>query len=164
MSADRNALISAQISEGTMDKVLAWHFLNDDGRMQFGRRSAVEVGKVYHLAKNQRPKLCARGFHGSVRAFDALQYAPGARICRVNIWGDVQTGDDKLVGRHREVLWMADATETLHEFSAWAAEWILDTLEAKGYQIDARSRAAIEAKRRWLRKEISDAELAAECE
>lgn len=136
-----------------------WHFLADDGRMGFGRRVTVEVGKTYRLRST--PVLCERGYHAAERAIDALQYAPGALVCRVTLGGLIAVGDDKVCAQQRTVHWMTDATRTLHEFAAWAAEWILDRLEAKGHAIDPRSRAAILAKRRWLAGEIADDELAA---
>ena len=138
---------------------LYFHFLNDDGRLAYGKRAKVVVGKT--LTLKSRPVLCERGFHAAERAIDALSYAPGALICRVTLGGEIVVGSDKVAAQQRTVLWMADATRTLHEFSAWAADWILDKLEAKGEKIDPRSRAAPEAKRRWLRGEITDQELAA---
>ena len=141
------------------EPVLAWHFLADDGRLRFGDRPVVTAGST--LAATGRLSLCNNGMHASLRAFDALQYAPGSVVCRVELSGQIVHGDDKLCARKRHVLWMADATQELHAFSADAAEWILDRLAAKDYKIDLRSRAAVEAKRRWLRGEITDKELAA---
>ncbi len=143
------------------DGVLAWHFLPDDGKLRYRPYTTVKVGETLSLPGGQKPQMCKRGFHASERLIDALVYAPGSLVCRVRVEGDIDTQPDKLVGRSRTVLWMADATTALHEFGAWAAEWILDRLEAKGYKIDPRSRAAIEAKRAWLRHEITDAQLAA---
>jgi hypothetical protein len=88
---------------------------------------------------------------------DALRYAPGAICCRVEIWGDIERGEDKLVGRYRKVLWMVDATQILHEFGCRCAEHVLRRY-GNG---DERSWAAIAAKRAWLREEITDGELAA---
>jgi hypothetical protein len=141
------------------EKILAWHFLTDERRMSRGPRTLVEAGKTYRATGPL--ELCKNGMHASRRAIDALSYASGSVVCRVEMGGEVIHDTDKLVARSRKVLWMADATTTLHEFSAWTAEWILDKLEAKGYKIDPRSRAAITAKRRWLAGEISDEELAA---
>ena len=49
---------------------------------------------------------------------------------------------------------------TLHEFSCRCAEYALSFVASPG----PRSIAAIEAKRKWLRGEITDAELAAACD
>jgi hypothetical protein len=141
------------------DVTLAWHFLPDDGRMRHGKRMAIKAGTTYRV----KPPLsmCEHGLHASIRPLDALSYAPGSLICRVELGGEILTQTDKVCAQTRKVLWMADATNVLHEFSAWSAEWILDNLEGKGYKIDPRSRAAITAKRAWLRGEISNAQLAA---
>ena len=88
---------------------------------------------------------------------DALAYAPGPIACRVECWGEVIEQDDKLVSRHRKVLWWVDATHVLHEFACRCAE---DAL-ALTTNPDPRSVAAITAKRRWLRGQISEEELAA---
>jgi len=49
----------------------------------------------------------------------------------------------------------------LHEFACRYAEHILLKEHAAGREPDARSRGAIAAKRRWLRGELTDSELAA---
>jgi hypothetical protein len=138
---------------------LWWHFLSDDGRMAYGKRGLVAVGTTYRIRST--PVLCGRGFHAAARPLDALNYAPGALVCRVRLGGLIVVGDDKVAAQERTVVWMADATRTLHEFACWAAEWILDRREAAGGTIDPRSRAAVVAKRRWLAGEITDQELAA---
>jgi hypothetical protein len=136
-------------------KLWAWHFLPEDSRLRWGSHEQVKVGKVYSLPPHEMPELCKRGMHGSVRPLDALQYAPGPIICRVRLWGDVQQGDDKIVARHREVVAMADATRTLHEFALWCAEQALALIPNP----DPRSRNALAVKRAWLDGEATDAEL-----
>jgi len=133
-----------------MTEDLFWHFLPDDGRLQFGSREKVVVGKTLKMAK--KPKMCVCGYHVSVRAIDALRYAPGALVCRVTIGGDWAKCEDKLVAQERTVIWMADATETLHQFACTVAKEALDKYapdNAAGY-------TAIEAKRRWLCGEATD--------
>jgi hypothetical protein len=141
------------------ESVEGWHFVEDSGRLRFGRRLIVKPGKIYRLPKKDKPILCESGFHASERAIDALGYAPGAIITRVILRGDIQRDKDKMVAREREVLWMADATTTQHEFSAYAADWLFDLLESKGYKIPKEFRACPEAKRAWLRGDITSAQL-----
>src|SRR5690348_17664338 len=121
--------------------VLAWHWVTEDRRLRDGR--PVEVGRLYRLSPDLRPVLCNLGFHASLRAFDALAYAPGPVICRVRLTGEVLYGEDKCVASRRRVLWMADATRVLHEFMCDAATASMDRLEALGEAIDPRNRAAI---------------------
>ena len=135
--------------------MLAWHFLAEDKRLGYNDGRLVEVGQT--LECEGEPVLCSNGMHGSARLIDALRYASGPIVCRVEIDGDVIEGKYKLCGRRRTVLWMLDATRLLHEFACWCAEDALALVE----QPDARSVAAIEAKRRWLNGEITDEELAA---
>ena len=134
--------------------MLAWHFLSEDKRLGYGDGRLVEVGET--LECEGELALCDNGMHGSVRLIDALHYASGPIVCRVEIEGDVIEGDDKLCGRRRTVLWMLDATRILHEFACACAEDALALVE----QPDERSVEAIEAKRKWLNGEVTDEELA----
>jgi len=133
--------------------MLAWHFLAEDKRLGYGDGRLVEAGQT--LECEGKPVLCDNGMHGSVRLIDALRYANGPIVCRVEIEGDVIEGKNKLCGRRRTVLWMLDATDILHEFACQCAEDAL-ALVARP---DARSVAAIVAKRAWLDGKITDEEL-----
>jgi len=105
-----------------MSRILAWHFLPSDGNLRYGkwRNPLVRPGVVY--VHRGPVELCKRGLHASVRAIDALTYAPGPVVCRVECWDRVQHDADKLVCGRRKVLWIADATRVLHEFALWCAE------------------------------------------
>jgi hypothetical protein len=143
-------------------KVLAWHFIGASRKLQYDADSlVVEPGYIYSIAKDETPVPCECGMHGSRRAIDALQFAPGPVVCRVRIWGDVREEKDKLVGRHREVLWMADATEALHRMSVWAVRNtpLPDGRKAWDLLTDERSRRAIEVKELWIDGKATDAEL-----
>ena len=135
--------------------MLAWHFLSDDKRLGYDDGRLVEVDVP--LECEGEPVLCNNGMHGSVRLIDALKYASGPIVCRVEIEGDVIEGENKLCGHRRTVLWMLDATQILHEFACQCAEDALALVA----EPDPRSVAAIAAKRQWLRGEIADEELAA---
>lgn len=137
---------------------LAWHFLKERGQLRGGSPAADPAG-VERFEGELR--LCKAGLHASISALDALVFAPGAIIRRVECLGDVVSEPDKLVCSERRVLWTADATETLHEFACWCAERALDRQEAAGCRVDPRSRNAIAVKRAWLRGEATDATLAA---
>ena len=133
--------------------MLAWHFLSEDKRLGYDDGRVVEVGVPLECEGDLA--LCKNGMHGSVRLIDALSYASGPIVCRVEIEGDVIEGDDKLCGRRRAVLWMLDATCILHEFACQCAEDALALVA----EPDPRGVAAIDAKRAWLRGEITDEEL-----
>lgn len=98
-------------------KIKAWHFStgrlgNGDGRKIVKKRTLKVIGT---------PLICARGLHASVRASHALSYAPGSMVSRVLVSGLVMKGFDKIVGTERHCLWIADASETLMDFSRWCA-------------------------------------------
>ena len=139
------------------ERWIGWHFLPDDGKTAHRNRSKVEVGKTYSCRGPL--ELCENGMHGSKRALDSLKYAPGAIVCRVELLGERLDGDDKACARSRKVLAMADATNVLQEFACWCVEQALLREREAGCEPDARSWAAIEAKRKWLRHEITDDEL-----
>ena len=90
----------------------AWHFVRGNRRLGFGHGETVAAGYVY--AVKGQIALCRWGLHASVKPLDALQYAPGPIVCRVEMGGEIIRGADKIVAQTREVLWMADATNALH--------------------------------------------------
>lgn len=140
--------------------VEAWHFLRDDRRLRWAADGSepgevVETGKT--LICTQPLALCRAGFHASERAVDALGYAPGACVCRVVLSGELLRDTDKIVASERTVLWMADATRTLHEFALWCAESALRRADVQ----DERSWRALKVKKRWIDNDASDEELAA---
>lgn len=109
--------------------VEAWHFLPSDRRLCWGTKELVEAGKSYVQAwpyqELDKPTLCEAGMHASRKPLNALSYAAGSVVCRVLICGRICEDDDKLVGDERRVLWMADAEQTLREFSRWCARSVL---------------------------------------
>jgi len=136
----------------------AWHFLRGDGRLQWrcGRTWVPRVGQTLKVNPDELC-MCNYGLHASKRIIDALGYAPGALICRVDLGGRIIKGDDKVVASERTIIQMADATNVLHEMACWSAERALKNI--KNPHPD--SLAAIQAKRKWLRGEITDVELSA---
>lgn len=100
-----------------------WHFLPSDGRMKsYGPDTpyggtVVEPGVTYSISGE--PRLCEYGFHGSEKAYDALQYAPGPILCRVKMSGIIHEEFDKMVAQERTVIWMADATEVIKYSIDW---------------------------------------------
>ena len=98
--------------------VRAWHFLPADRRCRYDGR-AVVAGEW--LAASGELALCQNGMHASRRALDALQYAPGPIVCRVELRGDVIEGTDKLVARERRVVWVGNATPQLRKFARLCA-------------------------------------------
>ena len=138
-------------------RVRAWHFLRDDGRLGYDDGRKAVVGET--LSCDGKPDLCEHGMHGSARLIDALRYAPGPVLCRVEISGHVIEDDEKLVGRHRKCLWLRNVERELHLFACDVANEALQARIDAGENTDPRSHALIQAKRDWLDGKITDAEL-----
>ena len=132
----------------------AWHFIARDKRLGYGDGMLVVPGET--LVWEHELDLCHSGLHASVRALDALTYAIGRPfICRVRMGGVIVRGVDKLVASERTCLWMLDAAPVLHEFACWCAESVLHLARGDRPVL----RAAIDAKRGWLRGEVSNPDL-----
>ena len=96
-----------------------WHFIRENKRLGYGDDNTVAAGYVYEV---EPPiELCAWGLHASERAIDVLEYAPGPIVCRVELSGEIIRDYDKAVATRREVLWMADASDTLRYFARLCA-------------------------------------------
>src|SRR5262249_11774337 len=100
-------------------EILAWHFLPDNGRLRYGARELVEVGKPSSATGTLG--MCTNGMHASKKALHALEYAPGSIVCRVALSGQLLSDTDKICARRRRVLAMGDASTLLHEFACWCA-------------------------------------------
>ena len=141
------------------ETILAWHFRRLDGTTEH-LQTPETVGQTYRFDRTIIPSV--QGLHGSVRAIDALKYASGSLVCRTLHGGTIVPHDgDKIASSARKLLVQTDATNLLHEFACWCAERALQQEREAGREPDARSWAAIEAKRQWLRGDITDSELVA---
>jgi hypothetical protein len=137
------------------DAILAWHWLPDNGKLAHAPHTLVKAGQT---VKVKTPVvICENGLHASVKALDALKYAPGAKIERVLCWGEVIQQEDKLAAQYRKCLWVADATRTLHELAIWNAKNALELAKVD----DERCWNALKVKEQWLDGNATDAELAA---
>ena len=94
-----------------------WHFLRKDRQLRYGDNRIVEAGETYSVPDDRPLELCEYGLHASRRLTDALGYAPGSIICRVQLIGKRIDGDDKSVAYRRRVDWMFDATDVLCQFA-----------------------------------------------
>lgn len=76
---------------------------------------------------------CQSGLHCSEHPMDALEYAPGPMLHRVELRGGLQPhGDpvDKWVGRERRIVASIDATELLRALARWCAAQVADLWDA----------------------------------
>lgn len=93
----------------------AWYFSTEDLKLRHGDGRLIKVGATHKV--DCEPALCEYGLHASKRPIDALQYAPGPIIWRVELGGKIVKGDDKLCATSRKYLWGFDTTTMLREFA-----------------------------------------------
>jgi hypothetical protein len=137
--------------------MLGWHFLAQDRKLAYRDGRTVEAGQTYTVPNDKLLLLCQYGLHACKKVLDALQYAKGPIVCRVELIGKIEHDTDKSVAYKRRVLAMLDATNILHEFACLCAEDALKLVKNP----DPRSIAAIKAKRDWVAGKITDKELVA---
>ena len=129
----------------------AWHFvgntLRDGSPVPADGETVTYEGDIV---------LCESGLHASKRIVDALQYAPGSTICRVEVTGAQSQGHtDKIAGAARTILWRVDGERVLRRFARlcaldvfhlWSAPPIVvEYLKTGNADIRAAARAAAEA-------------------
>ena len=100
-----------------------WHFAAmKDGKPVMRDGTMIEPGKRYTVPK---AIMCESGFHGSARAIDALQYAPGSWVSKRDI-DEVIRGYDKVCGPACVHTDGFDATEILRKFARLCALDVID--------------------------------------
>ena len=96
--------------------IQAWYFSAADRRLGYEDGREIALGVTHEVGGDIA--LCKRGLHASVKPLDALQYAPGPIIWRVELSGNVLTGDDKRCATRRAyVAGGVDVTDTLRLFA-----------------------------------------------
>jgi hypothetical protein len=104
--------------------MIGYHFT--DGKLRDGR-PLPPIGEW--LIHDGPIIVCKRGLHASEEPLDALNYAPGPFLDRVELDGELQPhGDpvDKWAGRLRRRIGGIDATELLWNFARWCALQVID--------------------------------------
>ena len=144
--------------KSTDGKLYGWHFVKDDGRTGKGDIKVI-VGAKLVLPKGVKPKLCYTGFHASLRLIDALRYAPGDKVCYVELSGEIIEGDDKVVASERKVIWMADAKLAIKIFAIQIAERALIRERKAGRVRDERLRLGLKTAKKFLLGKASLLEL-----
>jgi len=93
----------------------AYYFAPNDNKLRYGDNREIVIGKM-HTIKGI-PKLCETGLHGSVKALDALKYAPGDMLYIVDITRNLDIGDDKICGQRRKYIIGFNTEKMLREFA-----------------------------------------------
>ena len=103
----------------------AWHFVNET--LRDGRPIPPDGEWLVH---DGELIMCGSGLHASVRILDALIYAPGNTICRVEVDGEILHDDDKLVAEKRKILWRIEGEQVLTAFARWCALQVVHLWDA----------------------------------
>ena len=106
----------------------AWHFAKDDKRLGYGDGREIIVGET--LKHDGGLVLCSSGLHASIRPIDALGYARGAYVCRVELGGEIIRSSDKAVASERTVIWAYNAAGVLRRFARLCALDVIDKWDA----------------------------------
>jgi len=77
-----------------------------------------------------KPICCEQGYHASKHVADAVQFAPGATLCLVDINGDWVEQSDKLCATKRRIVARFDATELLRADARASALSVIHLWEA----------------------------------
>ena len=144
----------------TTTAIRCWHFAA--GKLRDGKT----LPKAGETLTHDGPVVpCESGYHGSVRAIDALEYAPGPFVSIRDLSGTVESHgspiDKYAASEASHPFGYVDATNLLHRFACWCATQALDNEEKAGRKVDPRSREAIRVKYAWLDGEVDDSVLAA---
>ena len=106
------------------EKELGWWFSkedvlpNDDGR-------PIAVGETHEIEIPPPLMLCRRGLHFASSVLEALVYAPGNILWRVEVSGEILRDVDKGCAQRRTYLARLDAEAILWEFARWCARSLL---------------------------------------
>ena len=108
-----------------MKNNLAWHFVRDTLR----DGSPIPADGEW-LEFKGACKMCKSGLHASRTPFQALEYAPGATLCLVQIEGLADEQSDKLVCTRRKIIARMDATDLCRYFARMEALRVIHLWDA----------------------------------
>ena len=95
--------------------MLGWHFSTKEETLNYGDGRKIEIGVTHDV--EQPIALCERGLHASERILDALKYAPGHILWKVQLSGDIIKDTNKAVATHRTYIDRIDCSELLDQFA-----------------------------------------------
>lgn len=106
--------------------MLAYHFVRNN-KLRDGTPIPSDGEKLVYSGDLI---LCCYGLHASVKILDALRYAPGFTLCRVECGGKIIEGRDKIVCSERTILWRKDIRGILLSFARECASDVLHLWDA----------------------------------
>ena len=98
----------------------AWYFAHESNKLQYGDGRKIKIGETHTI--DCIPQCCKKGLHGSIKILDALSFAKGSIIYRVDIKDKIDKQNDKICGQSRTYLYGGiNIEKELHVFSRWCA-------------------------------------------
>lgn len=92
--------------------MLAWHFV--DETLKDGNPVPEDGERLTH---DGSVSLCESGLHASESVLDALKFAPGNTVCRVECDEVGERQSDKFVCGARTIVWRLDCDDVLRAFA-----------------------------------------------
>lgn len=99
-----------------------WHFLREDRKLRDNDNRVVEAGSI--LTIERTPILYEKCLYGRIKPLDALFYAPGPVVCRMDI------RDRAVQGADCKCLWMYNASDVLRKFARLCALSVIHMWDA----------------------------------
>ena len=107
----------------------AWYFSTEEKKLRYDDNRDIKIGGTHEI--QGEPILCKHGLHGSVNILDALDYAPGPIVYRVELSGKMDIGIDKISAQKRTYLeGGVDISDVLREFTRWCALQVINLWDA----------------------------------
>jgi len=107
----------------------AWYFSTEEKKLRYDDNRDIKIGGTHEI--QGEPILCKHGLHGSVNILDALGYAPGPIVYRVELSGKMDIGIDKISAQKRTYLeGGVDISDVLREFTRWCALQVINLWDA----------------------------------
>lgn len=100
-----------------MESIKAWHFITPDMKLRDGTK--VSIGSTTEVEGKPIPERC--GLHASTEAMNALFWAKGLVLCRVELSGDIVFGERKIAANTRKILYITSEKETLDIIWKWSS-------------------------------------------
>jgi len=96
--------------------IKAWYFSDESRTLRYGDGRKIKLG-IEHTVKGY-PEPCSHGLHGCERLIDALGYASGPIVWRIELLGRVKRDDDKIAATRRKYVGGGvDISDVLREFA-----------------------------------------------
>ena len=105
--------------------IQAYHFTGDK------LRDGSTVPKIGEwLEYDGEIVMCRKGLHASLHPCDALKYAPGSYLHKVELSGEIIYSEDKIVATRRRIIATIDADDLLREYARQCAISVLHLWDA----------------------------------